>query len=505
MLKDAFRGLSIAGLCLMTSWIELHFLSPESAYYLPVVPGRVDHTAAVFLTLLLAGLFLAAIRTARRAPPRLRAVLCLSAIVPLALIPLNALRIYVLPLRLGALPSRHRAVAAGLLLLVLVAALLLVLRWWSQALRIAAAISLAMAPFALWMCVRSGVSATTGAGLGRAGATESAGRLAQPTSPGRVVWLIFDELDYGVAFARRPKGLALPELDRLRRESLFATHADPAGRHTIVAITSLIVGERLLTVTPETEADFSAIPAGGGEISSGETTSLFRRVRAHNHDTWVVGWALPYCRTWGTDLSGCVWEPAFTSVLGRSRTLVGSMLDQAHALSPFNRRRLAVEAYAKVVGAAEQRLRSRDAGLILVHLPVPHPPPIYDRVRGRLTTRSTSAVQGYLGNLALADRTLGRLRRVMEDSGTWAQTTVLATADHPWRDARLLDGTADARVPFVLKLAGQEAGVEYGGELDTARTGALLLAILDERLKAPNDVIGWLERNRVAPAGAQKP
>src|SRR5262245_23726529 len=38
----------------------------------------------------------------------------------------------------------------------------------------------------------------------------------------RVVWLVFEELDQRITFEARPTGLELPELDRLRRESLYA-------------------------------------------------------------------------------------------------------------------------------------------------------------------------------------------------------------------------------------------------------------------------------------------
>jgi hypothetical protein len=163
-------------------------------------------------------------------------------------------------------------------------------------------------------------------------------------------------------------------------------------------------------------------------------------------------------------------------------------------MSPLNRRRLAVEAYHNVLAAAERRLRNSHAGLILVHLPVPHPPPIYDRRRNALTTWMTSSVPGYLGNLKLADRTLGDLRRLMEEDGTWDQTTVLVMADHPWRESRRLDGLTDRRIPFILKLAGQRHGLAYATPIDTARTSALLLAILDDRLREPADVAQWLGR-----------
>ena len=495
MLKDAIRAFSLASLCLMTSWIELHFLGGKSEFYRPGTPGRIDNLAAVLLTLLLAGLLWPCMRLARAAPDRLRAFLALSGLLALSVIPLNAARIYLLPLRPTALLSGRRALAVSLVALGLTAALVVALRWWRQALAAASMFSLALAPFGIWMLARSALAIASGPHPRVSETTPLAGPLADAQGSQRIVWLIFDEFDYGVAFSRRPPSLDLPEFDRLRAESLFAENATPPGPRTVVSMTSLLVGQRLLSVEPETDADFSAVPdPQPAPALSRTTTNVFRRARSHHHDTWVVGWALPYCRTWAEDLSGCECEPAFTSVLGRSQTIGGSLLDQLNAMSPFNRRRLAVEAYRNVMAAAERRLRSSHAGLILVHLPVPHPPPIYDPRHNALTTWMTSSVPGYLGNLKLADRTLGELRRFMEEDGMWDRTTVLVMADHPWRETRRFDGIADRRIPYILKLAGKRQGLAYTPQLDTARTSALLLAILDDRLREPADVVQWLNR-----------
>jgi len=493
MTRDLLRSVSLAGLCLMTSWIELHFVGGGSALYLPSAPSRADHVAAILLTLALTTGFFAATRAARLFSPGAQVILGLFGAAAVAAVAVNGLRIYTLPVRLGGLPSRHLRLTLAALVVALVVAGLVARRWWRPAHRVAAVAPLLLLPFTLWMCARSAVAAAT-ARVVEVNPT-LAGPLAVRGSEAAAVWVIFDELDYGLAFARRPLRVDLPEFDRLRRESLFATDARPAGSHTLVAMTSIIVSQRLLSVEPETAADFTATPAGGGApVASKQARSLFRRVREHGHDTWVTGWALPYCRTWAADLSGCSWEPAFTSVLGRSRTILGSFADQAYAMSPLNRRRLAVDGYLRVVAAAEERLRHPKPGLLLIHLPVPHPPPIFDAEKGRLTTWETSPLRGYLGNLELADRTLGRLRRAMEESGTWSRTTVLVTADHPWRQSQLMDGQKDRRIPFILRLADQENAAVYDRELDCVRTGPLLLAILDRRLVGVPDVTRWLDQ-----------
>ena len=46
----------------------------------------------------------------------------------------------------------------------------------------------------------------------------------------------------------------------------------------------------------------------------------------------------------------------------------------------------------------------------------------------------------------------------MKSAGLWESTTVLISADHPYRESEALDGKSDPRVPFLLKLA--EAQIE---------------------------------------------
>ena len=44
---------------------------------------------------------------------------------------------------------------------------------------------------------------------------------------------------------------------------------------------------------------------------------------------------------------------------------------------------------------------------------------------------------GYIDALALTDKIIGDLRRSMEHAGTWDTTTMIFSADHPYRHRRL--------------------------------------------------------------------
>jgi hypothetical protein len=69
-----------------------------------------------------------------------------------------------------------------------------------------------------------------------------------PPSLRRVVWIVLEELDQRIVFEARPAGLELPELDRLRRESLYAHAARPPAGTTDVTTPALITGRPVVAL-----------------------------------------------------------------------------------------------------------------------------------------------------------------------------------------------------------------------------------------------------------------
>ncbi|HXG64854.1 MAG TPA: hypothetical protein VNO70_07080 [Blastocatellia bacterium] len=146
-------------------------------------------------------------------------------------------------------------------------------------------------------------------------------------------------------------------------------------------------------------------------------------------------------------------------------------------------------------------------GLILVHWSVPHLPVIYNRRAGDFTWNKEC---NYLDNLALADRALGEVRRAMEAAGLWDSAVVLVTSDHPLKikrwankfphipaeDAAAIGRGLDPRIPFVLKLAGQQESITFDPAMNTVLTHDLFLGLLRGELSTPESVVSWLERRR---------
>jgi hypothetical protein len=147
-------------------------------------------------------------------------------------------------------------------------------------------------------------------------------------------------------------------------------------------------------------------------------------------------------------------------------------------------------------------------GLALIHLPVPHPPPIYDRSLG---TWSPAGRIGYVDSVALADRTLGDLRSCLDRAGLTANTAILVSSDHGWRTA-LWRGNPEwtpedeaashqdtSGSPFLLKLPQQTSPFVYDTAFDTVVTRRLIIGILNGRLTDLPDIAKEIDRDSKAP------
>src|ERR1039457_3323758 len=151
--------------------------------------------------------------------------------------------------------------------------------------------------------------------------------------------------------------------------------------------------------------------------------------------------------------------------------------------------------YRGILGEAKALANDTRFGFTLVHLPIPHAPHAYNRKTGEFTL-GNSPIAGYVDSLALLDRTVGDIRRGMENAGTWDSTTVLFTSDHPYRESEQLDGKSDPRIPYILKLASQKEGAEYTQQFNTVLSADLLMDVLRGAITGPASATAWLDRNR---------
>lgn len=344
----------------------------------------------------------------------------------------------------------------------------------------------------------------------------TATRLAR-TAEVRVVWVIFDELSQAIAFSHRPAGLELPNFDRLASESFYATGAVAPANTTMLSLPALILGEHVTRAEPDGPADLRIQTRSRAEwISWKSVPNVLDRARGAGFNSAIAGWYHPYGRLLNRSVNECFWVPNAIDP-GAEETLNSAMADRAwlqiSSLPLAGRIRwFSSLRYDRLVRSRDFQALLQHAlaisgdpgiGLALLHLPVPHPPGIFDRAKGEIDTENPAS---YLDNVALADRTLGELRGAMEQSGVWDRTAVIVSADHGWRTwlwRGIAGWTAEderfasmdtAGVPFLVKLPGESQQFVEEKHFDTVLTGEIIVAILQKSVSTTRELAAMIDR-----------
>jgi hypothetical protein len=334
--------------------------------------------------------------------------------------------------------------------------------------------------------------------------------------------MLFDEWDYWLAFEERPAGLSLPEMDRLREQAFNASRAVGGGRRVPHAIPSLLSGYNVSGERDAGPRELLIQPNGSQQfVKWSSQPTVLSRLRDQGWTTAVAGWFVPYCRVLESHIDICAWE-AGASIYDRReyaedlpliecmRTLAYRVVTRLPKISkarPFRKdlrqRELQVDEYQRVRNTARALLGSAD--FVFVHWPVPHPFGIYDRATGKIGAYIHST---YFDNLALADRTVGDFRALLEERGKWDDTIVVISSDHSlryekWRQSPSWSRTeAEAirrrfpYVPFMIKLAHQRHGQNYNQPFSMLLMHDLLLALASGNINTPEKLIAWFDANR---------
>jgi hypothetical protein len=509
-LRDILIALSLSNLCFMSGWRVLANPLHYTYYHWKYHPGFSEYIALAINIFLLAFIFWGAITLARRSGKQSMIWLARWMLLLVLILPVNSLRIQLFDPNV---PSRQNW-WGGLLLMgifsVVVLSALVLRRWRLKILRTAVSCVLILFPFALitfsqgaWLAIKY----RSNADLANDDSPAPASNSMKKDAP-RVLWIVFDELDQKRAFSERAGDLALPELDRLRSGALFASNAYPPAGETLLSLPSLIMGKVITTNSPVRPDETMIAFKGSTEQTVWSTQpNVFSEARAAGFNTALVGWYHPYCRVIADDLTSCFWEPVVDNISplsGRPTVLKSMELWAQLALfripgmfrlfqSKYDSDRCEnhIQEYLQILEHAKVVVKNRDFGLVFLHLPIPHHPFIYDRFKNALSSRPD---RNYEDNLALTDRTLGELRREMEGAGLWEDTTVIVTSDHWWRTP--IDGKIDKRIPFIIKLARQNAGMTYEAKFNTVLTSRIVTALLKGEVTTADTAVKWLERNR---------
>jgi hypothetical protein len=315
-------------------------------------------------------------------------------------------------------------------------------------------------------------------------ATQAASMPAHAGPHLRIVWIVFDELSYDQTFGHRLAGLQLPAFDALSGESVKYSRVQPVGDRTEQVLPSLLLGRTIQDVKYTWSNQLMVqLPLSLRWIPFRAARTPFALAKERGWNTGVVGWYNPYCSLLKPYLDDCYWShydvenPAWTLVPGQSAfsgamdglgVVFGSRADKEKIETEAARSRLHLISEQKIYAHALTLAANDRIDLMLLHLPVPHFPNVYDRHTGKFTLRGNS----YADNLVLADIDLAGLLKELQASPRWADTMVIVCGDHSWRapwwritpywtaeDERISDGGKfDPRPAMLVHYPGQTAG-----------------------------------------------
>lgn len=322
----------------------------------------------------------------------------------------------------------------------------------------------------------------------------------------RVVWIIFDEMDYRLAFEKRPDGIALPAFDRLRGETIHADHARSPSRGTVTSVPSLMTGRNATKAETVGPNELRLTFDDTGETEKfGTQSTVFSDVRGMGGRTAVIGWYHPYCRILSDHFDECHWEtfdvltdfPADNIpeiILGDLKRVVNIFPRQIRDRITMSREY--IRRHHEMMQISLRLVSDPSLDLVFVHLPVPHYPVVYDRL-----TDDFSGGKSYADNLVLADKMLSELRQQMEKARLWEDSAVIVSSDHQFRlrdnisasDRNLIGSKEDERVPFLLKLPNTNESIKITDPIQTLVTHDLIEMLIQSEFESPQQAAEWLK------------
>ncbi len=334
---------------------------------------------------------------------------------------------------------------------------------------------------------------------------------AREIGPGApVVWVILDEWDYDLTY-KRQDGKVFPEFERLRNQSVFLENVRAAGKITLLAVPSLLMGRPVRDYRGATPAGARFVSVGATESFPGPRT-IFDTASQFGYQSRIVGWYHPYCRMFGAQTASCWWDdlmlPALrpgSPVMNRATSFLRESveLEVPPLLGPANNIARQISRIRPMMEQASMAVRHGGRSFSFLHLALPHGPFFSLDADGNMVPLNTD-VAGYEFGLEAADRAVGELRRAMEGAGVWEEALVVVTSDHPYR-YQYAGGYGNGHIPMMIKFPHQSTPVVSSHPFQAMETKNLIEDFMQGAVATPQRALAWLERSGPAAGAGTSP
>lgn len=330
----------------------------------------------------------------------------------------------------------------------------------------------------------------------------------------RVVWVIFDELDYNRTFKNRNPNLTLPNLDRLQHESVSAMNAVSPAWATAISIPALTTGTYLPDTNPDGPGRLLLHKQGSMDIEWGNASSVFSRLNDGGKKINILGFYHPYCSVFPY-ASPCLSRPAaaypawWWGIWHGLRTIPGiDLLARKYKWTTegFNKTtRLQLD-------AIDSYISNKSTSLSFIHLNIPHLPG--HRASGVPLTKENKFLPGYEQNLLTVDWTVGKIVQSLEAQSHSQDILLIVSSDH-WLRTKLHskdmspdqfkwefgnDSAEVHRIPLLIRRMREKSQYEILQPISTVHTTRLIEDFIAGRVTDHASIATWwLDKPYVEP------
>ncbi len=322
----------------------------------------------------------------------------------------------------------------------------------------------------------------------------------------RVVWIIFDELDYGETLGDdTAAGRArMPNLFRLQDGAVSARQAWLPAKDTGESIPSLLSGQPIRGTVYDGRGGLVLRTLKGDQRFT-EANSVFARLPDGPASAAIVGYLHPYCKVFpsvgycssyylgniGRWFDGLTFFSETAVALGRWLPGVAASMPSGvlHAFRPMYR------ITDDMLQTLPTLLSREDVALTFIHLNVPHYPSDYAAQVLHLPPTHDNR-ETYQQNLPLVDRLIGQIEAQLRGTSAGRETLLVVSSDH-WH--RLNSPTLARRIPFIAWHVGETAPVAITEPISTVNTSALVVDFLNARITTHPELARWWRNQPVYP------
>ena len=342
--------------------------------------------------------------------------------------------------------------------------------------------------------------------------------VSSKTAGNRIIWLVFDELDYNLIYDLRPDGICLEELDKLKQNAFFATKAmQPAG-NTPESIMSYLSGKQIKELgSIKNYNELIYYTLNGEEGSTKKDESIFSKANSRGYKSCAIGWQLPFTNFFSEYLfQAKILNPSesyFAKLKGNKNLFyfnrvifsmcLSKLFDWCSSKAVLWRLNIMKDVYTKSISFLNDVIEQGQSDFIFYHVSIPHYPGIYNMKNSRFTKDESS----YYDNVVLVDKTISKIRKEIEKSSRKDETILIITSDHWFR--KDLWGSHPAffpnnmnalcakrekpYIPVIIEMPKQQP-LMYEKSFNAIIIHDIIVKIMDQKIHSYDEVASYIKK-----------